>query len=157
MHIDFKKNYWFPFYFAIALLIGLILGYLLSEKKQRTISTPSLLTSSEKYPTQDLTEVLKLINLYYMDTVNNKELVNDAIRGLLNGLDPHSTFETAEENRQFMENMNNAFEGIGVQFHLQNDSLLVIAAITGGPSEKIGVRAGDRITKVDGKNIANIG
>lgn len=147
MNSNSNKPYWLPVFLAIAMVIGMLIGNFLPRQVN---------TVTEKMP-NEIAEVLQVINTNYMDTVNNTELMNDAIRGLLKGLDPHSTFETAEENRQFMEEMNNAFEGIGVQFHLQNDSLLVVDAIAEGPSEKAGVCAGDRITKVNGKNITNIG
>ena len=144
-----NKNYLFPIYLSLALLIGMFIGNFLPKNSNNT-------AVSSQNPSE-INEVLRLVHQFYMDTVNYDLLIKDGIRGMLNALDPHSVYETAEENRKFMEEMSNAFEGIGVQFHIQDDSLLVVAAIAGGPSEKVGVRAGDRIIQVDSLKITNIG
>ncbi len=83
-------------------------------------------------------------------------LVEHAITELLKELDPHSSYLTKEEVAQLNEPLQGNFEGIGVSFNILNDTLFVITPITGGPSEKVGIRPGDRILKVDGKNIAGM-
>lgn len=102
-------------------------------------------------------EILEYVDRYYMDTINRDKLFEGAINGMLQTLDPHSVYASAEENRQFMESLEGAFEGIGIEFSIMNDTVMVVATITGGPSEKVGIRAGDRIVSVNGKSIANIG
>lgn len=104
-----------------------------------------------------LRNLIYYIDHYYVDTVNHEQLTEHAIRGILEHLDPHSTYSNPEENKAQTEALEGAFEGIGVQFNIMNDTIMVVAAIAGGPSEKLGVRAGDRIVQVDDVQVTNIG
>ena len=101
--------------------------------------------------------VIQFIEDSYVDTVNRDELIKAAINGMLQYLDPHSVYTDAIENKQFEESMTGEFEGVGIQFNIMNDTIMVIAAVSGGPSEKVGIKAGDRIISVDGENVAGIG
>ncbi len=101
--------------------------------------------------------LLRLVDGYYVDTVNVNKLTEDAIVHFLGELDPHSTYISKEEVEKMNEPLKGNFEGIGISFNIFKDTLLVTTTISGGPSEKVGVRAGDRIVEVDGKNIAGIG
>lgn len=92
----------------------------------------------------------------YVDSVNVNELAEAAIRGMLDKLDPHSTYTNAKETKQFNESMQGSFEGIGVQFNMLEDTLLVIQTISKGPSEKAGLVAGDRIISVNDTAIAGV-
>jgi C-terminal peptidase (prc) len=92
----------------------------------------------------------------YVDSVDEKKLVEDAIRGMLEKLDPHSTYATPKEVKELNEPLNGNFEGIGVQFNMIEDTLLVIQPVTNGPSEKIGIIAGDRIVSVNDTAIAGV-
>lgn len=92
----------------------------------------------------------------YVDTVDQSKLVENAIRGMLEKLDPHSSYSTAKETKALNESLGGSFEGIGVQFNIQNDTLLVIQPVTGGPSEKVGIVAGDRIVAVNDTAIAGV-
>jgi carboxyl-terminal processing protease len=94
---------------------------------------------------------------YYVDTVNASDVVEEAIVNILDELDPHSTYIPADELKKMREPLQGNFEGIGISFNILKDTLYVISAISGGPSEKVGVRAGDKIVKVDGDNIAGNG
>ncbi|HKJ40942.1 MAG TPA: S41 family peptidase [Sunxiuqinia sp.] len=100
---------------------------------------------------------LNLIDNYYVDTTNINKLTEDAIVEMLKHLDPHSVYISKEEVEKMNEPLKGSFEGIGISFNIFKDTLLVVATIPGGPSEKVGLRAGDRIMDVDGKNIAGIG
>ncbi len=100
--------------------------------------------------------VLDRIQKYYVDSTNQELLVEDAIKGLLKELDPHSSYLTPKEVEEMNEPLQGNFEGIGVSFNILNDTVYIISPISGGPSEKVGILAGDRIIKVDGKNIAGI-
>ena len=100
--------------------------------------------------------LLSIISQAYVDTTNQKELTEDAIRAMLKDLDPHSVYLDAEELKQVNEPLVGKFEGIGVQFQLVDDTIMVTQVIAGGPSEKLGIRAGDRIVKIDGENVTNI-
>ena len=96
------------------------------------------------------------INNYYVDSVDTEKLVEDAIRGMLEKLDPHSQYSTPEQTKRLNEPLQGSFDGIGVQFNILDDTLMVIQTITGGPAEKAGVMAGDRIISVADTAIAGV-
>ena len=96
------------------------------------------------------------ISRLYVDTVNEESLVENGIRGMLEKLDPHSSYTTARETKAMNESLNGSFEGIGVQFNMQEDTLIVIQTVTNGPSEKVGIQAGDRIIAVNETAIAGV-
>ncbi len=98
---------------------------------------------------------IAIANLY-VDSVDENRLVEDAIRGMLEKLDPHSSYATAKETQSMNEPLNGSFEGIGVQFNMVDDTLMVIQTITNGPSEKVGILAGDRIVAVNDTAIAGV-
>ncbi|MGQ9846786.1 MAG: S41 family peptidase [Bacteroidales bacterium] len=100
---------------------------------------------------------LDIINLFYVDTVNNDKLAEAAIIEMLKTLDPHSTYISKDEVKEMNEPLEGNFEGVGIQFNIFNDTILVVNPIPGGPSEKLGIRAGDRIIKIDDKNVAGVG
>ena len=106
---------------------------------------------------QKLEFAYKLISTFYVDTTNNEKLVEDAIVGMLTKLDPHSVYISKEEVASMNEPLDGSFEGIGVQFNIFKDTLMVVTPISGGPSEKVGIQAGDRILMIDGENVAGIG
>ena len=92
----------------------------------------------------------------YVDTVDEQKLVEDAIRGMLEKLDPHSSYTTAKETKTMTESLQGSFEGIGVQFNIIEDTLMVIQPTLNGPSEKVGIMAGDRIITVNDTSIAGV-
>ena len=96
-----------------------------------------------------------IANLYVDETDENK-LVESAIIGMLEGLDPHSTYSNAEEVKKMNEPLQGNFDGIGIQFNMAEDTLFVIQPVSGGPSEKVGIRAGDRIVMVNDTTIAGV-
>lgn len=96
------------------------------------------------------------VNNLYVDSVDETKLVEDAIRGMLKELDPHSTYTTAKETKSMTESLQGSFEGIGVQFNMAQDTLLVIQPVVNGPSEKVGILAGDRIISVNDTTIAGV-
>src|SRR5574344_1820845 len=98
---------------------------------------------------------IAITNLY-VDSVDENKLVEDAIRGMLEKLDPHSSYTTAKETQSMHESLNGSFDGIGVQFNMVDDTLLVIQPVTNGPSEKVGIIAGDRIVAVNDTAIAGV-
>ncbi len=92
----------------------------------------------------------------YVDSVDCNALVENAIRGMLDKLDPHSTYTNAKETHAFQESMQGSFEGIGVQFNMLQDTLVVVQPVSKGPSEKVGIVAGDRIITVNDTAIAGV-
>ncbi len=96
------------------------------------------------------------IKQLYVDTVNDQKLVEDAIRGMLKELDPHSQYTPAKDVQALNEPLQGSFEGIGVQYNVNEDTLVVIQPTSGGPSEKVGIIAGDKIVTVDDSVIAGV-
>ena len=101
--------------------------------------------------------LLRLIDGYYVDSADVDELTEKAIVHMLSELDPHSVYISKEDVDKMNEPLRGNFEGIGITFNIFKDTLLVTETIPGGPSEKVGLRTGDRIIQVDGKNIAGTG
>jgi carboxyl-terminal processing protease len=96
------------------------------------------------------------IKTLYVDTVNTTKLVEDAIKGMLEELDPHSSYTNVEETKKLNEPLKGNFEGIGVQFRMVEDTLLVTQTVAKGPSEKVGILAGDRIVSCNNEVIAGV-
>ena len=112
--------------------------------------------NSVELPLRKLNMATMAISNLYVDTVNDERLVEDAIRGMLEKLDPHSTYSTPKEVKQMNEPLTGSFEGVGVQFNIMEDTLVVIQPVTNGPSEKVGIIAGDRIVSVNDTAIAGV-
>lgn len=96
-----------------------------------------------------------ILNLY-VDTVSQSKITEDAIKAMLEKLDPHSTYTPAKDVQALTENLNGSFEGIGVQYNMNEDTLVVIQPVTNGPSEKVGIIAGDKIVTVNDSSIAGV-
>lgn len=107
-------------------------------------------------PAQKLQFAEQIIEKYYVDTVNANAIVEDAIVAMLKKLDPHSTYSNAEETRELTEPLQGNFSGIGIQFNMLTDTLYVIQTIAGGPSERVGIKAGDRIIYAQDTLIAGV-
>jgi carboxyl-terminal processing protease len=107
-------------------------------------------------PLRKLSIAEMAITNLYVDSVDEGKLVEDAIRGMLEKLDPHSTYSTPKETKQMTEPLNGSFDGIGVQFNMIEDTLMVIQPVSGGPSERVGILAGDRIVGVNDTAIAGV-
>ncbi|MEG0559977.1 MAG: S41 family peptidase [Muribaculaceae bacterium] len=118
----------------------------------------TMIMVAQKAPSQN--EKLQIaeyaISEYYVDTVNESKIVEDAIVGMLDKLDPHSSYSNAEETKELNEPLEGNFSGIGIQFNMKQDTLYVIQTIVGGPSEKLGIIAGDRIIAVNDTSIAGV-
>ena len=98
----------------------------------------------------------QLIDNYYVDSTDMDKLTEKAIVEILKSLDPHSTYISAKDVKEMNEPLNGNFEGIGVQFNLLRDSIIIIEPIAGGPSEKVGIRAGDRILTINQEKVTGI-
>ena len=132
-----------PFLLAICLIAGIAIGTFyanhFSGNKLGIINT-----SSNK-----LNALLRIIDDQYVDTVNMGELVEEAMPQILSELDPHSSYIPAKDLEAVNADLKGSFSGIGIQFTIQNDTIHVNSVIQGGPSEKVGLMAGDRIVEVD--------
>ncbi|MCL3780478.1 S41 family peptidase [Prolixibacteraceae bacterium JC049] len=116
-------------------------------------------SAQNKVNTQTLKfgRLLHLIDSYYVDTTDINKNTEDAIRGMLGKLDPHSVYISKEEVEEMNAPLQGSFDGIGISFNILQDTLFVVSTIPGGPSEKVGIQPSDRIIFVDGKMIAGIG
>ena len=111
---------------------------------------------SKDSPMRKLQIAEMAINSLYVDSVDERKLVEDAIRGMLKELDPHSSYADPKEVKALNEPLEGGFDGIGVQFNMVDDTLLVIQPVSKGPSEKVGIMAGDRIVSVNDSAIAGV-
>ena len=132
---------WQPLAYAVILILGVYIGLQTGGGSSNSLNMVG--------PRSALNGVLDRVEQTYVDPVVREELEQVALDAVLEKLDPHSLFISAEELAALAEPMEGNFEGIGVEFIIQQDTLMVVAAIPGGPSEKAGVRAGDRILTVD--------
>ena len=146
-----KFYIYLPIVFALVLILGIFIGSTFSLKKSNgTIA----IDRDSQY--NKVNQILRYVQEEYVDTIKTKDLVNKTIVSLLANLDPHSSYITAEELTASNEPLQGNFEGIGVEFNVVEDTIRVISAIAGGPSEAVGVQAGDKIIKVNGKVVAGI-
>ena len=143
----------YPIFLALMLVMGIWIGQAYNSGQ---ITTPIFIGSQNKEG-KKVQEILDLIEREYVDTVDQKELVEGVIQDLLQELDPHSYYISAEELQRFQEPLEGNFDGIGVEFMIQEDTVVVIAPVEGGPSESVGILAGDRIVRVEEEDIAGIG
>ena len=123
------------------------IGYLHAQEKKYT---------KENNPVRKLQLAQFAISNLYVDQVDDNKLVESAIKGMLEELDPHSTYSTPEEVKRMNEPLQGNFDGIGIQFNMAEDTLFVIQPVSGGPSEKVGILAGDRIVMVNDTVIAGV-
>ncbi|WP_424962286.1 S41 family peptidase [Ekhidna sp.] len=139
-----------PLYIAITLCIGVLIG----ANMAGSTSTP---TSDFLKGLNKFRQVLTHIENDYVDNVDSEELVESAISNMLEELDPHTSYIPAKELELIQSRLEGNYEGIGVEFNIFKDTIHVVTPLSGGPSEKLGIRAGDKIVKVDGENVAGVG
>ncbi|MCA4900617.1 MAG: S41 family peptidase [Bacteroidota bacterium] len=135
-----------PLILCIGIAGGVLLGAGLTNKSGG---------SEVSRDVQKLREVLNLVKSEYVDETKTDDLVEDAIAHMLGKLDPHSAYISSKDRVAANEDLQGNFEGIGIEFSIFNDTLTVVAALSGGPSEAVGLRPGDKIVKVNDKVIAN--
>ena len=136
-----------PLILCIGLAGGLLIGANINSKSAKHTDNSEI---------EKLREVLSLVQNEYVDKGKTDEVVEDAISHILGKLDPHSAYIPARDKVEANEDLRGNFEGIGIEFSIFHDTLVVVAALAGGPSEAVGLRPGDRIVKVNDKVIANI-
>ena len=140
-----------PLLLAITLATGIFIGN--SLKKNAQVTTAGLNFNT----TNKINTILQLVEHGYVDSVNTHDIIEKTIPSLFKDLDPHSTYIPAKIMKDEQEKMQGNFSGIGVQFSIQEDTVRVIEVISGGPSSKVGLLAGDRIVSVNDSVIAGVG
>ncbi len=144
-----RKDIVYPLGLALVLIVGILVGVNLRQEPLR----PSLTV----YPRTDkLNSVIRYIEDQYVDTVSVTQLVESSIPILLKNLDPHSVYIPATELKDMNEPLDGGFDGIGITFNMTNDTVVVINTIPGGPSERVGLLAGDRIVVIDDSTVAGV-
>jgi len=151
-----KKNLLLVLIVFLSILSGLFLGNLLSRRSNGSGLSGVFSGSSHN----KVDELMSIINSQYVDTMDMKEMNEELMADLVSKLDPHSVYIPASDLENVNEELEGSFNGIGVQFNIQNDTILIVSVISGGPSEKVGLLAGDRIVKVNdtvfvGKAVTN--
>ena len=148
-----NNNALLPIILSLVLVLGIWLGFVLNKR----INNSSDFSQNNHSSSNDkINSLLEYIEYQYVDTIDKKDLVEKTVTSMLQSLDPHSSYIAASEFAATNEPLEGNFDGIGVEFNIIKDTIRVITPIQGGPSEKIGIRAGDKIIKVDGKNVAGI-
>ncbi len=144
-----QSSTYLPLILAIVLIAGMLIGVKLVDRTGDR--------SMFVYPKTDkLSGVLNFIEMEYVDSVSKDQLVEQTIPALLENLDPHSVYIPAKDLQRVTEPLEGNFEGIGIQFNMLNDTVVVIQTISGGPSERIGIMPGDRIVTIDDSVVAGI-
>ena len=147
-----KHKYLAPVYLAIAIAFGVLLGIIISR------SNDANKTFINRGGDMNLVDkVFYLLENEYVDTVEVKRLEVEAVNTIIDKMDPHSEYFEPEVLEEVNEDLQGSFEGIGVTFRIEKDTVTIISTIKGGPSEKAGIRAGDRIVYVDDSLVAGVG
>jgi carboxyl-terminal processing protease len=136
-----------PVVLCLGLALGVLIGATMSSRKTG---------SDVGNDVQKFREVLTQIKDEYVDTINTRSLVDEAIQHMLQKLDPHSSYIPATNREAANEDLRGNFDGIGVEFNIFNDTVVVVSALSGGPSEELGIQSGDKIIEVDGKSLAGV-
>lgn len=147
------KNTKFQIRLPLLVSLGVAAGVLIGATFSGTSPVQNDLGSN----LQKMKEVLTLIDRNYVDDVDTEKLVDGAIGHMLSELDPHSAYITAEDRVRANESLQGNFEGIGIEFNIFKDTIVVVTPLSGGPSEAVGLRSGDKIIKVNGKDVAGVG
>ncbi len=133
--------------FALLLIIGVFIGI----QVEKIFSGDNMRDSIEKF-----SDVMTLTGKYYIEEVDSQKLVESAIKGMMEELDPHSVYISSKEFSEVEESFRGDFEGIGIEFQVVNDTLTVVSPISGGPSEQLGILPGDRIIEIENKSVIGI-
>jgi carboxyl-terminal processing protease len=120
------------------------------------LQTISFAQENTQLQIEKFATLINIIEFAYVDSVNQEKLVEDAINGMLEKLDPHSVYIPKKDLQEMNEPLEGNFEGIGIQFNILRDTIVVMNTISGGPSEKLGIMSGDKIVVIDGKTVAGI-
>jgi len=139
-----KFYIYLPIFFSIILLAGIFIGSTFLSGSKNLVATNNSQADFRK-----VSEILKYIQNEYVDTINTNTLIDNTIVSMLENLDPHSSYITADELQAMNEPLQGNFEGIGIEFNIVEDTVRVVNVIPGGPAESVGLKTGDRIVKVN--------
>ena len=149
-HKNSNKSIQLPLYIAITLCIGVFIGAHMAGSN--TKSSSEMIKNLNKFK-----QVLTHIENDYVDEVDSDILVESAISNMLEELDPHTSYIPAKDLELIQSRLQGNYEGIGIEFNIFKDTIHVVTPLSGGPSQKLGIRAGDKIIEVDGELVAGVG
>jgi carboxyl-terminal processing protease len=135
--------------FIYVLIVGA--AFFVGTRIQNAVSDDKTSAQVKKF-----SDALNITSRYYVDEVDSQKLTEAAIKGMLEELDPHSVYIPAEQLKRVNEDFQGSFEGIGVEFDIISDTITIVSPISGGPSEKLGILAGDKIIKIDGQSAVKL-
>ncbi len=149
---DMKNNAWLPFLFALVLAAGVYIGVKVGQR------IPYILDSNNtpNKVQNKLDEVLRYVNARYMEDVNQEQLLGSTVDELLAKLDPHSSYISTDELQGVTESMEGDFEGVGIEYVMSEDTVNVVSTIPGGPSEQVGIMAGDKLVAIEDSTVAGV-
>ena len=150
-----RLSIWLPLLFALVLVVGMLIGMRMQS------SAPTVVLEADDMPVQSLgqgkmEEILRYVEAKYVDEVDREAILQEVIDNMLSKLDPHSNYITAEELKEVNEQLQGNFDGIGIEFLLLDDTIVVVAPLAGGPSEAVGIQAGDKIVAIEDSTIAGV-
>ncbi len=152
-----RSTVWMPLLFALTLVGGMFIGMQM-KGGGASLQVDQSLDLLERVAGQGkVEELIRYIEAKYVEEVDREQLVDEAINSLLQQLDPHSSYIPAEQLKQINAELEGNFDGIGVEFMILDDTIVVVSALSGGPSEAVGIRAGDKIVMVEDSTIAGQG
>ncbi|GJM35468.1 MAG: peptidase S41 [Saprospiraceae bacterium] len=159
MHQDSSKSPFdykvlFPLLFALVLVIGMLVGMRLNKAAPTVIVEKSNILTDQMLGQGRVEELIRYIDAKYVDEVDRKKLIEKAINSILEGLDPHSNYISADQLQEVNENLEGNFDGIGVEFMVLEDTIMIVSTLAGGPSEAVGVLAGDKIVMIGDSLVA---
>jgi len=146
-----NRNIRYALLAAILVSVGMLAGFQLKETLPSQNKRAQISSGFSK-----IQDAIYFVERNYVKETDTEKMVDDAIKGMLEGLDPHSFYISAKEMALMQEQMQGSFEGIGVEFNILEDTLYVVSALSGGPSEKVGIQAGDRIITINDEDIVGI-
>ncbi len=144
-----KKSAFLPLIIAVSIVLGMLVSSLMTRNSNKQVI-------STIQNTNKLNAMLDFISENYVDTINKNEIIEQAIPSFLEKLDPHSVYIPADELKAMNEPLQGSFEGVGIQFHINSDTLYVLHVISGGPSQKAGLQPGDQIITVDDSIVSGV-
>lgn len=147
------KNSKFQIRLPIILTIGIAAGILIGA----TFASNDTNTSAYMKSVMKFREVMSLIDRSYVDQINSDQMVETAVTKMLEELDPHTVYVSAKDVELSNSDLKKEFEGVGIEFNIFRDTIVVLSPLSGGPSEKVGLMAGDKIVTVDGETVAGVG
>nr|HQU59650.1 S41 family peptidase [Saprospiraceae bacterium] len=150
-----KLSIWLPLLFALILVMGMFIGMRIQSNAPAMVAEPENAVI-HSIGQGKIEEILRYIEAKYVDEVDREAMIQEVINDMLAKLDPHSTYITADQLREVNEQLEGNFDGIGVEFMILDDTIVVVAPLAGGPSEAAGVQAGDKIVQIGDSTIAGV-